>query len=99
MKLLIDRPAVTAARRINQDNTADLRTYYLIGDALIVARNSLDLHAVAGQVCDCSVGWDVAQPGFAPEEKIGERRTKVTIWRVLAGQQHERTLTKQLAAV
>lgn len=97
MKLLIDRQAIGHAHRINQDNAADLRTYWLIGNALIVTRNGLDLHVVAGQVCDCNVGWDVAQPGFAPEEKIGERRTKVTIWRVLAGQRYVRTLTQQLA--
>jgi hypothetical protein len=97
MKLLIDRQAVTMARRINQDTSADLRTYYLVGDALIVARNGVDLHTIAGQVADCSVGWDTAQPGFAPEEKIGQQRTKITIHRTLANQRYERTLTKQLA--
>ena len=95
MKLLIDRESVWVARRINQVRDSDLRTYYLIGDALIVVRNGLDLHALAGQVADCAVGWDVAQPGFAPEEAIGRRRTKITVYRVLTGG-YSRTLSEQL---
>lgn len=95
MKLLIDRESVWVARRINQVRYDDLRTYYLIGDALIVVRNGLDLHALAGQVADCAVGWDIAQPGFAPEDKIGQQRTKITVYRILAGG-YDRALSEQM---
>lgn len=95
MRLLIDRPAVARARRINSDRTADLRTYYILDGALIVCRNGLDLPGLAGQACDCAVGWDVAQPGFAPEGQIGKRRSKVTIYRILINRP-VRTLTNQL---
>lgn len=97
MRLLIDRPAIDRARLIARQQYDDRRTYYLLGGAIVVLRNGLDLHTIAGQVCDCAVGWDIAQEGFAPEDQVGRKRTKVTVYRTLIGVRRARTLMQLLA--
>ena len=92
MRVKIDRRAVNQARLINQSRReyADDRAYYLIPhaggpDMIIVVRNGLDLHELAGQVVDASIGYDVARPGFAADADIGNRRPKLTIYKALRG--------------
>jgi hypothetical protein len=100
MKLLIDRPAVYIARRINSGRSKDIRTYYLVacqhGDAIVVTRHGLDLTACTGYVCDCLVGVDVAQEGFCREEDVGKQRPKITVVRILHGERSSETITSML---
>lgn len=87
MLLYIDPSSVQKARYVNQIGTIiDRRYYYLLEtgdgtDAIIVCRGGHTIQSLVSRIVDANVGNDVAQPGFASEEQIGQTRTKVTIYR------------------
>lgn len=85
MKLLVDRAAAAKAVFLTATpEHGDQRRYYELGSILIVCRNGLELASLAGRVVDARVGEDTAYPGFtADESRVGQRRSKVTIYRAL----------------
>lgn len=91
MRIFIDRAAVRVSRLVNSAvANGETRNYYLIAvdcapDAIIVVRGGLALESFDGRVADATVGWDIAQPGFALDDQIGQQRTKVTLYRPLPG--------------
>lgn len=83
MRLCITRADAAQARYLGSQDHGDTRGYYELAGAIVVVRGS-DLHWLVGHVVDAAVGWDIAQPGFVvDEERIGTKRTKITIYRVL----------------
>lgn len=95
MLILIDRGA--GLKPFNVAQYQDKRSYYLLERSLVVCRNNLTLSEVQGQVCDCLIGTDVAQPGFAREQDIGKPRTKITIIKRMADKRPEQRLSAILA--
>lgn len=95
MLLLINKGAGLSA--FNTAQYADKRSYYLLERSLIVCRNGLTLSELQGQVCDCLIGTDIAQMGFAREQDVGKARTKVTIIKVTRDKRPEARLSAILA--
>jgi len=87
MLLKIDPKTVVQFSLINEFvGGVDHRRYYVTtGDRLVllVLRNGLDLPGITGQVVDANIGWDRAVAGYARDEDIGKRRTKITVYRVV----------------
>lgn len=91
MRAKIDKKFLNRVRMINSAlEGAEMRHYYLLKrtdgqpDAIIVSRAG-PIEALREAVVDVNIGWDIAQPGFAREEDLGKKRTKVTIYRKLRG--------------
>jgi len=96
MRLKIDNLARRAVW-LPGDSVGDGRRYYELRGAIIVCRGGLALPDLLGAVVDCSVGWDTVMAGFTLDEaRIGQRRTKVTIYRRLFGVEAERRLSDLL---
>ena len=98
MRLLIDRVAIRRAKLINAiAGPGPTRRYYEIGKALLRLDDNLTIEHVANHVVDAQAGWDITQPGFTLDEaRIGHKRTKITIRRILHTSRYDRTLTQQL---
>ena len=102
MILYLDFATTRKAALINTvRDTQDERRYYLISrrddpDALVVCRHGLVLEDLQGQQVDATVGWDVAQPGFALEDDIGKKRSKVTVYRKVERSKSARSLADLL---
>lgn len=104
MLIFIDRPALALTRFINESREEDTRRYYLLPtgqvdapDAIVVVRNGLVLESLANQRVDAAIGWDTAQPGFAPETDLGRKRTKITIYRTVDSRRRCPSLTDILS--
>ncbi|RMD61606.1 hypothetical protein D6833_08005 [Candidatus Parcubacteria bacterium] len=64
----------------------DIRHHYVHTQgrlARLVLRNGLTLEDIAGRTVDVAIGWETARRGFAAEEDIGRRRTKITVFRIV----------------
>jgi hypothetical protein len=84
MKILIDGLIHQATFLTSTTEYGDERRYYEIGQVLIVCRNGLNLQSLIRRIVDAQVGWDTAMAGFTVDEgQIGQRRTKITIYRVV----------------
>jgi hypothetical protein len=97
MLVLIDRGAGLRAMR-DSPEYGDHRSYYQLERTLIVCRNGLTLSDIQGWVVDAAIGTEpYAMPGFCPEWQIGQRRTKITVYRRVLDKPAETTLTAILA--
>ena len=95
MKILIDLKSATL---ISANEYADRRRYYDVSGALVVCRNAIEFSDLASHVVDAAVGWDTAQPGFVVRETdIGQRRTKISIYRALRSKRYDISLSEVLA--
>ena len=80
------------------DDYGPRRRYYDVAGILVVCQNNLELADLKNLVVDATSGLDTAQPGFTVyEHQIGQRRAKVTIFRVLNARRAETSLSAQIA--
>lgn len=89
MLIYMDAKTLSTARLINLAVEIDgLRHYYLLPRqddqpaALLVLRAGLDLVNIRNASVDASIGSEIAWQGFAAEEDVGKKRTKITVYKV-----------------
>lgn len=88
MIIYMDAKSLSTARLINRAVESDgLRHYYLLPRtgqpaALLVLRAGLDLVNIRDVGVYANVGTEIAWQGFAAEEDVGKKRTKITVRRV-----------------
>ena len=78
----------------------EVRTYYCTRRddarlALLVLRNGRLLDELAGQTVAAGIGWDDGHPGYV--HVTSRRYSKITVYGILAGTDHDATLTAVLA--
>jgi hypothetical protein len=85
-KIFIDHFPAEPVYLTGTTEYGDVRSYWQIGDALIVCRNGLNLLHLQKKRVDAKIGWDTVMPGFHTDETmIGQQRTKITIHREITG--------------
>jgi hypothetical protein len=101
MRILIDPQAARRlALRTATDEYRDHRRYYTAAApirAIVVCRNGLELHDLAGQVVDAQVGHDLGWRDFVRPGNEDHLHSKVTVYRRLPFTQPQRTLSDLLA--
>lgn len=98
MRLLID-PAgqELLSYRTASGEHGDTRRYYCAAApyrAIVVARNGVEVLALRGQVVDAQVGNDTGFREFVRAGNDGQQHSKITVYRVLPGQEHDATLSE-----
>jgi len=101
MVILVDRGGVESfTYRTSSAEWGDVRRYCCARApvrAVLVCRNGLELHELAGQVVDAQVGDDAGWRDFVREGNAGKVHTKVTVYRRVSGARAERSLAVILA--
>ncbi len=98
MKIKVDKDIVSRSVFLTATSEyGDQREYYEVDGALILCRNGHSLNSLINRVVDARIGWDNTYPGFTTDEsRIGQRRTKITIFRPLRGRWYKKKLSEIL---
>lgn len=81
------------------DSQGMMRRYYVARKTagrlmIIVCRDGLDLFEMIGKIADTTIGWDAGTIGFVQEDRIGRQHSKLTIFRILYGENYDLTLNQ-----